>query len=198
MNKKLVAMTVVLFGLGVVLASCAGMMTKPTESNFKAPTVALDSIQLSFYEGFWYYAKADVAKGKAPAGGGSSPITMDFVFNVTNFNAYSVKLDSCRFTLYFDDYELRVVNDLNPMWIPPGKTNSKVMSVTLTPFSTYVKFLLANKQLAAERGDEPWAMIEKWWTEMPEMSFPIDLKEGAFAFSADSLVKVVPVDVRYP
>jgi hypothetical protein len=159
MKKRVAAMTVVLFGLGVVLASCAGVMTKPTESNFKAPTVVLDSIQLSYYEGFWYYGKAEVAKGKAPKGGGSSPITMDFVFEITNPNAYPVRLDSARFTLYFDDYELRLVNDSNPMWIPAGKTNSKVLSVTLTPFSTFVKFLLANKQLAAERGDEPWPMI---------------------------------------
>jgi hypothetical protein len=70
--------------------------------------------------------------------------------------------------------------------------------VTLTPFSTYVKFLLASKLLAKERGDDPWEKIEKWWTELPEMSFPIDLKEGSFTFNTDGVVKVVPINIRYP
>ena len=125
-------------------------------------------------------------------------MSLDFVFTITNPNDYPVRYDSSSFYLYFDDYELRVVNDSNPQWIPPGKTNTKVLSVTLTPFSTYVKFLLASKQLAMERGDKPWDMIQKWWTEIPEMSFPIDLKEGNFTFSADGVVKAVPISVRYP
>jgi hypothetical protein len=196
MKKKMVLMALLAFGLGVVLVSCAGV--KPSESNFAAPQVKLDSIQLSYYEGFWYYGKAQVELGKAPAGGGSSPVTLDFVFEVTNPNSYPVKLDSARFFVYFDDYELRVVNDTNSMWIPAGKVNSKVLSVTLTPFSTYAKFLLAGKELALKRGDKPWEKIEQWWNGLPDMSFPIDVKEGAFTFTADGIVKVVPIETRYP
>lgn len=198
MNKRLTLTIALFFGLGVVLASCAGMMTKPTAANFKAPVVKLDSIQPSYYEGFWYYGKAQPEMGKAPAGGGSSPVTLDFVFNVTNPNDYPIRYDSSSFYLYFEDYELRVVNESNPMWIPAGKTNTKVLNVTLTPFSTYVKFLLAAKELAIQRGDKPWDKITKWWTELPEMSFPIDLKEGNFTFSADGIVKVVPIAIKYP
>ena len=197
MTKRLALIVRCLF-MGLALASCAGVGVKPMESNFKAPVVKLDSIQPSFYEGFWYYGKAQPEMGKAPAGGGSSAMSLDFVFTITNPNDYPVRYDSSSFYLYFDDYELRVVNDSNPQWIPPGKTNTKVLSVTLTPFSTYVKFLLASKQLAMERGDKPWDMIQKWWTEIPEMSFPIDLKEGNFTFSADGVVKAVPISVRYP
>jgi hypothetical protein len=198
MHKKLVLLTVMIFALGVVFASCAGMQVTPTAANFKAPVVTLSSIQVPYYEGFWYYGKAKPAMGTAPAGGGSSPVSLDFVFEVTNPNDFPVRLDSAKFFLYFDDYELRVVNDENPMWIPAGKTNTKVLSVTLTPFSTYVKFLLASKQLAMERGDKPWEKIEQWWTGLPDMSFPIDVKEGTFTFMADGLVKVVPVEARYP
>ena len=204
MTKRLALIVLCLF-MGLALASCAGMEIKPTESNFKAPVVKLDSIQPSFYEGFWYYGKAqpELGKaqpelGKAPAGGGSSAMSLDFVFTITNPNDYPIRYDSSSFYLYFEDYELRVVNDSNPQWIPPGKTNSKVLSVTLTPFSTYAKFLLAGKQLAMERGDKPWDKIQKWWAEIPEMSFPIDLKEGNFTFSAGGVVKAVPVSVRYP
>ena len=125
-------------------------------------------------------------------------MSLDFVFSMTNPNDFPIQYESSSFYLYFEDYELRVVNDSNPQWIPPGKTNSKVLNVTLTPYSTYAKFLLAGKQLAMERGDKPWDKIQKWWTEIPDMSFPIDLKEGNFTFSADGVVKVVPISVRYP
>ena len=200
MNKRQALLMAFILALGTVLVSCAGMMTKPTEANFKAPEVVLDSVQLSYYEGFWYYGgKTKTAMGKAPKGGGSSPITLAFVFEITNPNPYPISLDSSSFFLFFEDYELRVVNDSNAMWIPAGKTNSKVLHVTLTPFSTYVKFLLASKQIAMERGDKPWDKITKWWTELPEMSFPIDLKEGNFTFSAEGgAVKVIPIAIRYP
>jgi len=198
MKKRVILMTVLFFTAGFLFTSCATMQTKPTEANFKSPQLHLNSIQLSYYEGFWYYGKAQVSMGKAPAGGGSSPVTLDFVFEVTNPNDYPIKLDSAQFFIYFEGYELRVVNDSHPMWIPAGKTNTKVLSVTLTPFSTYAKFLLAGKQLAMERGDKPWEKIQKWWTELPEMSFPIELKEGAFTFMADGVVRVVPVNIKYP
>lgn len=198
MMTKRLALIAVCVCIGFALVSCAGVGTKPTESNFKAPVVKLDSIQPSYYEGFWYYGKAQPEMGKAPAGGGSSPITLDFVFTMTNPNDYPIRYDSSSFYLFFEDYELRVVNDSNPQWIPPGKTNSKVLSVTLTPFSTYAKFLLAGAQLAKQRGDKPWDKIQKWWNEIPEMSFPIDLKDGNFTFSANGVVKAVPISTRYP
>jgi hypothetical protein len=198
MKKRLALLVALLFFTGMVFVSCAGMETKPTEAAFQTPAVKLNSIQPSYYEGFWYYGKAQPELGKAPAGGGSSPVSLDFVFEITNPNSFSVKYESSSFYLYFEDYELRVVNDSNPMWIPPGKTNSKVLSVTLTPYSTYAKFLLASKELAAKRGDQPWQKIQYWWEKIPEMPFRIDLKEGNFTFSADGITKVAPVTMKYP
>lgn len=197
MSKRLALMTVLLFGLAVVFASCAAMQ-KPTAANFKDPVIKLDSVQLAYYEGFWYYGKAKVAKGKAPAGGGGSAVTLDFVFQITNPNSYRVLLDASQFFLFFDDYELRIVQDYNEMWIPAGKTNSKVLSVTLTPFSTYVKFLLASKEQALKRGDKPWDKIEQWWTGLPDMSFKIDVKEASFSFKADGVSKALTFSTTYP
>jgi len=198
MKKKLVLMTVLIFCLSVALMSCVTTQVKPTESNFIAPKVTLDSIQLSYWEGFWHYGKAKVAKGKAPKFGGSSPITLDFIFEITNPNQFPVNLESSQFFLFFDDYDLRVVNDNNSQWIPAGKTNSKVLHVTLTATTTWVKFLLAGKELALKRGDDPWKKIEGWWLGLPDMSFPIDLKDGAFVFQAGGIVKAVPIKIRYP
>jgi len=139
-----------------------------------------------------------VVKGKAPKFGGSAPITLDFVFEITNPNQFPVSLESSQFFLFFDDYDLRVVNDNNTQWIPAGKTNTKVLHVTLTATTTWVKFLLAGKELALKRGDDPWKKIEGWWLGLPDMSFPIDLKDGAFVFEAGGIVKAVPIKIRYP
>lgn len=198
MNKKLVLMTMILIGLGVVLTSCAGMMTKPTVTNFKDPVIKLDFVEVSYYEGFWTYGNAKVARGKAPRGGGSSPVTLTFIFEITNPNNYPVSLDTCHFFLFFDDYELRIVKDMNAMWIPGGKTNSKVLHVTLTPNSTAGKFALAGAELARKRGDKPWSKIEQWWTGLPDMSFKIDIKEASFGFKADGISKVVSFQATYP
>ena len=198
MKKRLALLIALIFFTGVVFVSCAGMEIKPTESTFKAPAVKLGSIQVSMYEGFWHYEKSKPDRGTAPAGGGSSPVSLDFVFDISYPNDFSIQYESSNFYLFFEDYELRVVNDSNVMWIPPGKTNSKVLNVTLTPFSTYAKFLLASKELAAKRGDQPWQKIEEWWNKLPDMSFRIDLKDGNFTFSADGVVKAIPVMMKYP
>ena len=198
MSKRLVITVALCFFLGVVLAACAGMGIKPTASNFKAPSVSLNYVAIDYYNGFWYYGKAEVAKGKAPAGGGSSAITLAFIFDITNPNSYPIQYESGSFYVFFDDYELRVVNDNNPMWIPAGMTNTKVLTVTIDVWTTYAKFLLAGKQQALDRGDDPWKKVEEWFTNLPEMSFPIDIKDGGFTFSADGIVKAVPIKVRYP
>jgi hypothetical protein len=198
MKKRLALVIALIFFIGAVFVSCAGIETKATEAAFKTPVVKLHSIQPTHYEGFWHYEKAQPERGKAPAGGGSSPVSLNFVFEITNPNDFSVQYESSSFFLYFEDYELRVVNDTNPMWIPPGKTNSKVLFVTLTPFSAFQNFLLRNRDLAAKKGDKPWEKIEFWWAKLPEMAFPIYLKEGNFTFSADGITKVVPVDMKYP
>ena len=198
MTKRLALMVVILLCMGLAFVSCAGVQTKPTEANFKAPSVKLDSIQIEYYSGFWTYGKAKVERGTAPWGGGSSAVTLLFVFNITNPNDFPVRYDSGSFFLFFEDYELRVVNDNNPQWIPAGMTNSKVLPVTIDAVTTWGKFLLAGKQLAMERKDDPWKKVEEWFTMLPEMSFPIDLKDGQFAFSADGLTRAVPIKVRYP
>jgi len=199
MNKKtIVLLTALIFGMGVMFVSCAGMQVKPTAANFKAPVITLDYIGPTYYTGWWTYGKAKVAKGKAPKFGGSSAVTLEFVFDIANPNNYPIKLSASQFFLYFDDYELRIVTDNNEMWIPAGKTNSKVLHVTLDPVTTWAKFLLAGKELSIKRGDKPWDKVSQWWLGIPDMSFKIDVKEASFAFSANGLSKVVGINATYP
>jgi hypothetical protein len=63
MNKRLALMTVLLFGLAVVFASCAALQ-KPTAANFKDPVITLESFMVPQYDGYWYYgSKIKPTKG---------------------------------------------------------------------------------------------------------------------------------------
>jgi len=42
-----------------------------------------------------------------------------------------------------------------------------------------------------------WQAMEKYWTQIPDMSFPINIYEGNFGFSADGVSKVVPFKGTY-
>lgn len=197
-KRSTILLIALIFGMGVIFASCAGVPTKPTAANFKDPVITLDYIGPSYYTGWWTYGKAKVALGKAPKFGGSSAVTLEFVFEIANPNSYPILLDSSQFFLYFDDYELRIVKDMNEMWIPAGKTNSKVLHVTLDPVTTWGKFLLAGKQLAMKRGDKPWDKVSQWWLGLPDMSFKVDVKEASFSFSANGVSKVIGINATYP
>ena len=66
MKSKRVLMITCIFGMGLILISCAGMQTKPTEANFKAPVISLDTVFVPKYFGYWFYdAKITPVKGKA-------------------------------------------------------------------------------------------------------------------------------------
>ena len=78
MNEKSKLLTILSF---VVIAAwlfgCAGMMAKPTEKNFKAPVVTLDSMEVAHAFGFWYYAKSvQPTKGTADNVGAPLKIPM--------------------------------------------------------------------------------------------------------------------------
>ena len=198
MKKRLALIVSIILCIALAIISCAGVQTKPTEANFKAPSVKLDFIQVDYYSGFWTYGGAKVERGTAPQFGGSSAVTLLFVFEIHNPNEFPIRYDSGSFFVFFEDYELRVVNDSNPMWIPAGMTNSKVLPVTIDGVTTWGKFLLAGKELAIKRGDDPWKKVEEWFTKLPDMSFPIDLRDGQFAFSANGLTRAVPIKASYP
>ena len=68
MDRKTALLIALVFGVGWICISCAGMQTKPTEANFKTPVVSLETVQVTQYNGFWYYdGKVTPTKGKAGA-----------------------------------------------------------------------------------------------------------------------------------
>ncbi len=196
MNKKRILLIACIFGMGLILMSCAGMPTKPTEANFKSPVISLESVQVTQYNGFWYYdAKATPTKGKA--GANSAMLPMAFLFNITNPNDYPVKLDGFACTVAFEDFEVNMVNAFETQWIPAGKTNQiSVMSI-IDVQQVLLSLLIPNYELVKAKNTNAWALLEKWWTEIPNMTVPIEVKKGAATFTVDGLQKVVPFAAEF-
>jgi hypothetical protein len=197
MNRKRALMIAFFFGAGLIFVSCAGMQTKPTEANFKPPVISLESVQVTQYNGYWYYdAKITPVKGKA--GANSAMLPLAFLFNITNPNDYSVKLDGFGFTVAFEGFEVNLVNAFETQWIPAGKTNQLSVMSIVDVQQVLLSLLIPSHEQVKAKNTTPWNLLEKWWTEIPNMAVPIEVKKGAATFTADSLQKIVPFVFKYP
>jgi hypothetical protein len=197
MNKKRILMITCIFGIGLILMSCAGMPTKPTEANFKAPAISLDTVFVPKYFGYWFYdAKITPVKGKA--GNNSSPLTVSLLFNITNPNNYPVKLDGLVFTVAFEGIDVNMINVLETQWIPAGKTNQISVISTIDIAELLGSLSVASYEKVKAKNTNPWALIEKWWTEIPNMTVPIGVEKGAATFTADGVQKIIPFTAKYP
>ncbi|MCJ7749102.1 MAG: hypothetical protein MUP27_15300, partial [Desulfobacterales bacterium] len=58
--------------------------------------------------------------------------------------------------------------------------------------------LIPNYAKVQEKKTNAWALLEKWWTEIPNMTVPIEVKKGAATFTADGVQKVIPFTAKYP
>lgn len=198
MSKRLVLMTVLLFGLSSMLMSCVGVQTKPSASNFKAPVISLESFMVPQYDGYWYYgAKTKPTKGDA--GNHGAPLPMTFLFKIENPNPYPVLLDGFKFTVAFDnEFSLVTVNNQDSYWIPAGKTDYVRATTLITTRSALLSLLVTGGYKLKEKGWSAWDALERWWKGVPEYSVPILLDEGAFTFVADGVTKVLPYKAMIP
>jgi LEA14-like dessication related protein len=198
MNKRLALITVLLFGLGVLLASCASVQVKPTEENFKDPVIRLESFEVPQYDGYAYYGnKVKPTKGKADNRG--TFLTLSFVFNIENPNPYPILLEEIKYSVAFDnDFIMITTADQVENWIPPGTTDQVRVTTLITTRSALLGLLLANAVTLKDKGWDMWDTIEKWWTGVPDQTVPVSVTEGAFAFSANGVYKVIPYMATIP
>ncbi len=198
MSKRLAWIIILLCTTGLVFTSCAGVQTKATEGNFKAPAVKLTSFEVPQYDGYWYYAKAvKPTKGKEDDRG--APLPMSFLFTVENPNPYPVVLEGVTYTVAFDnDFELITTNNNDSYWIPAGKTDQVRLNTLITVRSALTALLLANAPLLKNKGWEAFSTLERWWQDVPNGTCPVTVKNASFTFVADGVTKVVPVQAKFP
>lgn len=196
-RKSTVFLMALMVGMGMLFASCAGMETKPTAANFKDPIVALDSVQVTQYNGYWYYG-GNIAPTKGKAGANSAVLPLAFVFNVTNPNNFPVRLNGFRFTIAFEDFDVNMVNAYETQWIPPGKTNQIAAYSIMDVHQAFLSLSVPNAFQVKEKGTNAWALLERWWTGIPEYTIPIHVKGGSATFTAGEQQKVVAFAASFP
>ena len=198
MNKKSVVLLMALvFGMGVVFASCAGMEAKPSAASFKNPVIALEMIEVPQFDGYWYYG-SKVKPTKGTAGNHGAPLPLAVTLNITNPNTYPVLLDGYKFTIAFEEFDMVTVNGYDTQWIPPGKTNQLRATTMITARSALLSLLVTGGYKLKAKKMNAWQAMEKWWTTIGDMAFPITIGEGAFTFTADGVSKTIPLNVKYP
>jgi LEA14-like dessication related protein len=198
MNKRhALLMTAVIFALAAIVASCAFMQTKPTAASFKAPDIALESVQVTQYNGYWYYG-GDIKPTKGTAGNNSAVLPLAFVFNITNPNKFPVQLDGFAFTIAFEDFDVNMVNVFETQWIPPGKTNQLAVYSIVDVRQVLLSLLVPNAFKVKEKGTDAWTLLEKWWKGIAEYSVPIHVKGGSAFFVAGEEQKIVAFEAKFP
>jgi hypothetical protein len=196
-KRSTILLIALIFGMGVIFASCAGVQTKPTAANFKAPEIALELVEIPQYDGYWYYGgKTKPTKGKA--GDHGAPLPLAVTFNITNPNPYPVLLDGYKFTIAFEEFDLVTFAGYDTQWIPAGKTNQLRATTMITVRSGLLNLLVTGGFKLKAKGTNAWDALEKWWTTIPDMAFPITIHEGAFNFKANGVSKILPFKATYP
>jgi hypothetical protein len=196
-RKSFILVCLSLFVVATLLMGCAGMAVKPTEKNFKAPIVTLSHVEVQNYWGWWYYSKK-VEPTKGTAGDYGAPINLAFIFQIQNPNDYPVMMEKIQFTMGFEEFDLNTVIANEPMWIPAGKTNEIRLNSLSDARQALLSLLVTGGFKLKEQGISPWAALEKWWTNVPEFGFQINVKEGSAIFNADGLMKGVTFNFTFP
>ncbi len=196
-RKSIILKCLSVVSIVALLTGCAGMMTKPTQENFKSPVVTLDSMEVAHAFGYWYFSKkVQPTKGKPDNVG--APLNLAFVFNIENPNDYPIKMESLKFTIAFEEFDLNTVSSTETMWVPAGKTNQVRVNAHFDVRQSLLSLLVTGGFKLKEKGTNAWAQLEKWWTEIPQYSVPVHVKGGAAVFKADGLTQVATFEATFP
>ena len=183
--------------IAAMLSGCAGTMVTPTQQNFKAPVVTLDSMEVAHAFGYWYFSKkVKPTKGKPDNVG--APLDLAFIFNVDNPNEYAVKMESLKFTVAFEEFDLNTVASTDTMWIPAGKTNQVRVHAHFDVRQSLLSLLVTGGFQLKAKGTNAWAQLETWWTGIPEYDVPVHVKAGSAVFKADGLTQVITFKATFP
>lgn len=197
MKKRLALVLALVFLMGVIFVSCAGMEAKPSAADFKTPVIKGVYYEVTQYDGFWHYdAKAEPVHGTKGAHGAFLPLS--FLLSVTNPNSFPVLLEGVTFTVAFDEvFELYSGNNSDSYWIPAGKTSHVRLNTVITTQSAFMSVGVTGGYALKAKGWGPWDAIKRWWEGVPVMSVPVTLKEANFTFKADGITKVVPFSTTF-
>lgn len=195
-KKKIIFPIINLVAISVLISACA-VMPRPDESNFRAPLIGLDHVEISYYTGYYYFSEAvPPTQGKADNYG--APLLMAFVYKIYNPNPYPVMLDGFAFDVLFEDFKVNYVSSPDAMWIPAGRTNLLRVPAMFDVRQTLLALILPEAMKLKKKSVSPWDVLERWWTGAPDFAYPIRVAEGAAVFRAGDVIRAVQFAAHYP
>lgn len=201
-RKSFLFYAISLIALSVVFAGCAAMQIKPDEKNFKNPVITLSQVEVAHYWGWWYFKKT-VAPTAGTAGDYGAPLDLAFVFDIENPNDYPVMLETLKFSVAFEEFDLNTVSSVDTQWIPPGKTNQLRVHAMFDGQQSMLSLLVTGGFKMQQKGLEPGAagalkQLGQWWEGIPEFAFPVHVKEGTALVRAGEVSRAVTFSAQYP
>ncbi|MEW6333599.1 MAG: hypothetical protein AB1558_04975 [Thermodesulfobacteriota bacterium] len=179
------------------LAFGAEKEAKTKQKKMQPPTVTLNRVEAANYYGYWFYgAKVETTRGKA--GNNGAPLGLNFIFDIKNPNPYPVAMESMNFTVAFEDFALNTVGSQEVMWIPAGKTNQIRVAAMFDVWQSFLSLGVASGQQLQEKKLVAHDLLEKWWTGIPDFSFPVTVKEGSAVFKAGNMTEAAVFSATYP
>ncbi|MBW1649242.1 MAG: hypothetical protein JRJ44_00930 [Deltaproteobacteria bacterium] len=205
-KNKILALTAIIFA-AFFITSCVATDVKiniaPTQENFQAPVVSLDYVDVAHYWGWWYFSKK-VKPTMGTQGDYGAPLDLAFIFNIENPNPYPVKMDSIKFTIGFEDFDLNTVENKEIQWIPAEKTNQVRVHAMFDGRQSLLSLLVTGGFKLKEKGLGTGAgaalkQLGQWWETIPGFEFPIHVKQGAAVFSTEEgIIKVTAFEKTFP
>ena len=187
MRRLLLILMLVAFAVWGMTGCKPGLL--PTEETGK-PKITLDRVEVMSY-----FPWADF-----PA---NTPLPLGFVFNIHNPSGYNIMLDNIKFTVSFEaapgkNIEIATPTYYDRIYFPP-KTTSQYRIVSILSSGTIrLTLLVAQAPKIQELKLAPNDVIKKWYTDIGDFTFGINVSEGMAVFSTDKGDVFVPFEGKFP
>jgi len=153
---------------------------------FEAPVVTLDRVEVASIQPFFVKPRVEYKNEKEP--GKELPagaiLNMAYIFNIKNPNKTPVMLDELTFSTAFEGYEINTAFSYEDSWIPGGKTNQLKVVTTNETLPTITSLMVGaeNAQKIQQQKTSAGALVKKWWENVGDFSFPIEVTAGTALF----------------
>lgn len=203
--------------LALVLGACS--VGQAPSGAFNAPGVTLRQVIVQNYYAppwaGWPAAPPSPTPPPAPTpaalyvpfpGAISVPLVLAFVFDVNNPNDQPVTLERLQFDMAFEAAPMKpgeyftlnhpIADERQTI---PGKTTNQVRVVSAIDSAVVPGNLaVTSGQRLGTLGLTGAALVQNWWTNIPDMKFGIKVAGGTADFSSGTAKQVVPFEGKYP
>ncbi len=165
-----------------------GLMAAPAIAEMKAPVITLERVDIAHN---WVNPKGKPAYFLNTKEKTGSVMDLAFVFAVTNPNRGAIMLDDLSFTMAFEGFELMMPMVYEDIWLAGkgmfGKPKTSYIRVhaTFDSYTTLLALLVPSQNVARlkKMGVKHVNLIKKWWTEIADFAFPIEVTNGVARFA---------------